>query len=177
MKKPIIIIGIIIVVTSSIFFLNQTKPEEKKNATSQFSVSTAPSLIQADKEVDYTAGFAIFTNGTFRIFTAPMYHNQSEDVFIESSNPNIVRVKKADITWDDFFKTLPFKLAKDCLTTGTGQTFCTNSNGKLSFYLNNIEDSSVLEKQINKGDRLLVTYGNENEEQIQLQLQKIPLLR
>ena len=117
--------------------------------------------------VDFTAGFAIFTNGTFRVFTASMYHNLSKDVFIQTDDPNIVRVKKSGVTWDDFFKTLPFKLTKDCLTTGTKQTFCTNDNGKLRFYLNGKEDTSALDKQIARGDKLLVSYGNESEEQIQ----------
>lgn len=126
--------------------------------------------------VNYSAGFAIFTNGTFRIFTASMYHNLSADVYIEASNPNIIHVKKTGITWDDFFKTLSMKLTKDCLTTGTGQTFCTKANQTLRFYLNGREDSYALEKIIKNADQLLVTYGSETEDQIQKQLQQIPTI-
>ena len=177
MNKPVVITVLgVLLVGGSILFLNKNKPEEIKNTTPP-PVSTSPRVVQADKEVDYTAGFAIFTNGTFRIFTSPMYHNQSEEVFIEANNPNIVRVKKAEITWEDFFKTLPFKLTKDCLTTGTGQTFCSDDNGKLRFYLNGKEDPNALDRPISNGDRLLVTYGNENEQQIQEQLKKAPLVK
>jgi hypothetical protein len=35
-----------------------------------------------------------------------------------------VHVRKAGVIWSDFFKTLPMELTKDCLITGTKQTFC-----------------------------------------------------
>ncbi|MBI2641706.1 hypothetical protein HYW87_03890, partial [Candidatus Roizmanbacteria bacterium] len=102
------------------------------------------------------------------------YHNLSADVYIEPQNPSIVTVKKEGITWDDFFKTLPFKLTKDCLTTGTKEAFCTNETGRLTFYLNGQKDDDLLSKQIQDRDKALITYGNLSEEQIVAQLQQIP---
>lgn len=134
-----------------------------------------PTVTNTPKNVDYSAGFTIYTNGTFRIFTAVMYHNLSEDVFIQAGNPNIVHVKKVGTTWNDFFKTLPFKLTKDCLITGTKQTFCTNENGALKFYLNGKREDDLLSKEIQDRDRALITYGNEDEEQIKNQLQQVPI--
>lgn len=123
-----------------------------------------------NQAVDKIASFAIFTNGTFRIFTASMYHNLSPDVYIEQSNPNIVKIKKDKITWDDFFKTLPFKLTADCLTTGTKETFCTGSNGTLKFYLNGERNENALNQEIKDGDEILVSYGNESDDAIKKQL-------
>lgn len=124
--------------------------------------------------VEIKAAFAIFTNGLFRVFTEEMYHNLSADVYIEASNPNIVFVKKADITWDEFFKTLPFTLSKDCLMTGTGQTFCTKGEQVLRFYLNREINPHALDQVIREGDQLLVSFGDTTETQIQNQLQQIP---
>lgn len=159
------------IISIIVFAALSKKSNIKPPTTSQLQNSQA-TITQ--ESVDYTASFAIFTNGIFRVFTATMYHNLSKDVFIKTDNPNIVHVKKNGVTWDDFFKTLPMKLTKDCLTTGTKQIFCTNNNEKLRFYLNGKEDVNALDKQILNGDRLLVTYGNENEEEIQKQLQQIP---
>lgn len=154
--------------------------------------TTAPSLNKVENQmqqekmvaekVDYKASFAIFTHGTFRVFTAAMYHNLSEEVFIQADNPNIVHVKKNGVTWGDFFETLPFKLTRECLTTGTGETFCarsTNSrqageNADLKFYLNGVRADNILDKTINAGDQVLISYGNESDAQIQKQLQQIP---
>ncbi len=172
MNKLIIflVLGFLIVV--SVLFFSQEKLEKSGNPEVIIPISKSPSVKTG--KTDHAASFAIFTNGTFRVFTASMYHNLSQDVFIEANNPNIVNVKKSDTTWNDFFATLPFKLDKNCLTTGTGQTFCTGSSGSLRFYLNGKEDANSLDKIINEGDKLLVTFGNETDEQINLHLNQIP---
>lgn len=155
------------------FVFSSSKPDNELKT----AVPTPQLEENETKNVDIKASFAIFTNGTFRIFTAAMYHNRPSDVFIEASNPNIVHVKKAGITWDEFFKTLPMKLTRDCLTTGTGQTFCTSSSQTLKFYLNGRQASNALAKIIESGDQLLVTYGSETDEQIEKQFQQVPSIK
>ena len=148
----------------------QSESQRQAEITEEFSPNIPTQTI-----VDYKASFAIFTNGIFRVFTAAMYHNLSADVFIQADNPNLVHVKKSGVTWDDFFKTLPFKLTKDCLTTGTKETFCSGQNGTLKFYLNGVEDKDLLDKEIKAGDRALITFGAEDEVQIQKQLKQVPI--
>lgn len=81
------------------------------------------------------------------------------------------------ITWEDFFKTLPFKLGKDCLITGTKQTFCTNNTHTLKFYINAKLDPEALERQLNDGDQLLISYGVKNDSEVENQLQLIPKIK
>lgn len=130
---------------------------------------------KAIEKVDYKASFVIFTNGTLRDFSDSKYHNQSKDVFITSENPNAIYIKKEGITWDDFFKTLPspMKLTKDCLITGTGQEFCTNNKASLKFYLNGKLDLNLLSKKIMDGDKALITFGSEDENEIKIQLKSL----
>ena len=108
--------------------------------------------------VNIKASFEIFTKGTKRIFTDSRYHNLSPDVFIESASPDTVNVKKEGITWADFFETLPMELSKDCLVTGTKQTFCTGEGGVLKFYINGQEDKDALDKEIKAGNSFLVKF-------------------
>lgn len=148
--------------------VNQIPPQQPNTET--------PSVNTGNPNQEIQASFAIFTNGTFRIFTAAMYHNQSADVFIESSNPNVIQVKKPGTTWGGFFSTLPFKLSDTCLTTGTGQNFCTNGSGTLKFFINGEFKPNALGLEIKKGDKLLITYGTDkpNSPAIQAQLGRIP---
>ena len=125
------------------------------------------------KKVDYHAGFAVFTNGLKRNFSQSMYHNQSEDVFLEASNPSLVHSEKIGVTWGDFFDTLPVTVTNTCLTTGTGEKFCNGQGNTLQFYLNGEKTPGLLDKEITDGDRALITFGNENNAQIQLQLKEI----
>lgn len=174
MNKVIIVIvsiGIALAFITYLIIGSKTKTSPAPSATQKETPSVT---LPQPARVSYKAGFAIFTHGTFRVFTASMYHNLSPDAYIEASNPNITKVKRAGITWNDFFKTLPFKLTKECLTTGTKETFCTNNNATLQFYLNGKQDQNALDKQISAGDQLLVSYGNESKEQIEKQLQQIP---
>lgn len=111
-----------------------------------------------DEKVNITATFTIITDKITRSFKAKKYHNQSPDVYIESSDPTVVYVTKKGITWDDFFKTLPMKLTKECLTTGDGETFCDGQQGTLKFYLNDVEDKNLLDKEIKQDDKALIKF-------------------
>lgn len=168
MNKILLVTLFLALIVGGYFLLGANTKETPPSQTPSPQATTTPVA------VDYQAGFAIFTNGTFRIFTAAMYHNRSKDVFIQADSPNVVHVKKAGITWNDLFATLPMQLTKDCLITGTKQTFCTNSKEQLRFYLNGREDKNALDKQIESGDGLLVSFGSESDELIQKQLQQVP---
>lgn len=123
------------------------------------SLSDVPSTTEnSQKEINITASFEIYTNTTKRIFTSSMYYNLSTDVYITSQDPGIIYVKKEGITWDDFFKTLPMSLSKDCLITGTKQTFCTGENGVLRFYINGFENRNALDLVIDNQDNLTVKF-------------------
>ena len=150
--KYLLIIGVTITIVAILIFSanSQTSP--------QIQSTSLPSS-QPQQPVDFIASFKIITNGTTRVFTNSMYHNLSEDVYINSEDSNTVHVKKSGVTWDDFFKTLPMKLTKDCLTTGTGQTFCNSETRSLKFYIKEKLEPDALDLIINPGDVLLIDYG------------------
>jgi hypothetical protein len=105
-----------------------------------------------------TARFEIYTNGTKRDFSLPMYLNQSTEVYIEASDPSLIHVTRSGITWGEFFETLPFSLTEECLVTGLGEKLCASNGHSLKFVLNGEEGFGVLEKPIEEGDRLRVEY-------------------
>ncbi len=107
-----------------------------------------------------SANFEIYTLGTKRIFTDSKYHNRSEDVYIKADDPSKIYVKGADVKWSDFFNSLPspMKVTKECLTTGTNQQFCSDTNQKLKFILNDIETPNVLDLKIQDNDKLIIRY-------------------
>lgn len=168
----IVFIGIgILGILGAAYYFGFSSPNQK-STTQQEPVSSAS---PTSSVVDYRSGFKIYTNGTMRIFSDPRYHNQSPDAYLEAVDPSIVHVKKRGVTWGNFFDTLPspMKVRKDCLTTGTSQLFCSGPDGTLRFFLNGVETRDLLGKEIVHGDRVLVTFGN-NEEVIQQQLATVP---
>ncbi len=121
------------------------------------------------------ASFLIFTDGTKRDFGFERYYNQSEEVYITEAAPHIVISKKASITWGDFFKTLPMELTSECLTTGTGQTFCNTDSKKLVFYVNGNITTNLLQLPIKNNDRVLIHYGVQDKNAINSEINQIPL--
>lgn len=149
--KIVLGLGILVVITALVLVNRSSRP----SPSSELSVSPTPTV----EEVNFTATFTIVTRGLTRNFTASMYHNRSSDVYIEANDPSVVIVKKQGITWNDFFSTLPFKLTRDCLTTGTGETFCSGDGGTLKFYRNDVEDPNLLDREIAPGDRVLIDFS------------------
>lgn len=173
--NKLIFVGIVItILLVAGYFIFSNSKKNTNSTADETSLKQSNISSSVPQTVNSQASFAIFTNGTFRVFTASMYHNLSEDVYIQADNPNVVLVKKSGITWDDFFKTLPFSLTKNCLTTGTKETFCTGAKGTLKFYLNGEQEEEILGLEIQNNDTLLVTFGNESEIVIKEQIDQIP---
>jgi hypothetical protein len=148
---PLVIVALLAV--SALFLTNKSQVKE-----SDFSPSPSTTFTPSPTAVDFTASFEIYTLGTKRIFTSDRYHNLSSEVYLTSQDPSVVIVKKSGIKWSDFFATLPMKLTKECLTTGTGQVFCTDSDKTLKFSINGVSNPDSLDELISNGDKLIVTY-------------------
>lgn len=172
-KYPYIII--LLVLIASVYIVLFNSPQEEKNTTSSITPTKTLALN------DFTASFFIFTNGLQREFTNTMYHNLSADVYITANSPHTVYVKKTNTRWKDFFSTLPMGLSTTCLTTGTGQTFCDGDTissqsaqtQKLTFILNGKEEKNVLEKNIDPGDVLLISFGSRSTTQLERELIRV----
>lgn len=156
-------LSFLFLVISSVALASCVPVADVPSDTASVSTSSSPTSIEiitspSPLPSNFTARFEIFTNGTKRIFTDAMYHNQSTDVYIEKSDPHRIIVKNSGTTWSDFFSTLPFSISKECLVTGTKQTFCTSETMKLFFYLNDEETPDALDKEIAPDDVLRVEY-------------------
>lgn len=169
-KKYLFIAIILLLVVGGIFLILNTQI-----ALQQPTQFTTELLTPSPTPTTKTARFAIYTNGTKRVFSETKYHNQSKDVFIEAGDPSLVYVTQSDVTWGDFFNTLPspLKVQNECLTIETGQTFCEDMTNSLQFYLNGEMAPDALTTEIKDGDTLLVTYGNPSPQELQNQLQSL----
>lgn len=159
----------IVLVTLYLVFL-------KNNDSKNIATNVTGDIQNQKNEIDqFHASFLIYTDGLKRNFSNPKYHNQSPTVYLTKENPGTIIVKKANTTWGDFFNTLPMKLEPDCLTTGDGEKLCTNNEKTLKFYINGQKSPNFVYEKINDGDRALISFGNENDLEIQKQIEQIPL--
>lgn len=171
MRRVVIVAVLVIIAVLGFFFLSDIKPNASMTST---PADSRPTISQ---QTNITSSFLIFTNGTKRIFTDSKYHNQSPDVYIEPTEPGIVHVRKSGTTWATFFATLPMKLTKDCLTTGTGQVFCTEAKSSLKFYINGVFDENALQREIADSDTLVVSYGPKDDPNVDFQLNQAKTIK
>ena len=158
--RPLIVGAVIVAVVFGGFLVISSQRPQTDEQVPKEQTQKVPLLTPTPQEqnVAIEASFAIVTNGLVRRFAFPMYHNLSSDVYIDASDPTVVYVKKRGVTWNNFFETLPMKLTKECLTTGTKETFCTGATGALRFYLNGIEDRDLLDREIKNGDKARIEF-------------------
>lgn len=150
------VIAIILFLGGLVLLAGQLSNQNPPASTSSALRSTTPT--PKAQEVNIKASFQIITQGIVRSFKNPKYHLKSTDVYLTVDDPTIVNVKRIGVSWDDFFKTLPMKLTKDCLITGDGETFCSGSGGTLKFYLNDQEIPDLLDREIREGDKVLIKF-------------------
>lgn len=170
MNKTLIGVILVFVVFLIAFFIIS----DKGVTTNSSQITSTIKPDEKNISLPIKASFLIYTNGTKRDFSDPRYHNKSDKVYIEPSAPTIVVVKKENIKWADLFATLPMQLTDNCITTGTGQNFCDKMGGNLKFYINNKQITDFLSLEIKDGDKALISFGDENKDQLDNQLSQIP---
>ncbi len=72
-----------------------------------------------------------------------------------------------------FFKSVGMDFNKDCITLENKEKFCNDSNKKLKFFVNGKESDEFENYVFNDLDKILVSYGDESEEEIKNQLASI----
>lgn len=72
-----------------------------------------------------------------------------------------------------FLETLGIKLDDQCIIMHDGRELCTNEDYSLKFYVNHEEMTGLYDYVGDDGDRILISYGSEDEDEIEAQLRLI----
>ena len=72
-----------------------------------------------------------------------------------------------------FFNSIGMNFNKDCMTLENNQKFCNEGNKNLKLFINGKENNEFENYVFNDLDKILISYGNKNEEGIKNQLASI----
>ena len=72
-----------------------------------------------------------------------------------------------------FFESIGMDFNKDCITLENKEKFCNDGNKKLKFSVNGKESNEFENYVFKKLDKILISYGNDSEEEIKNQLASI----
>ena len=93
-------------------------------------------------------------------------------VHLEGGDGDLIHKHSTGVTIGFFFKSVSISFDRNCLVLDTGEKYC-NGERTLKFYVNGKPNDSWEEYDLQDGDKILVSYGNESEEAITQQLASI----
>ncbi|MDW3625303.1 MAG: hypothetical protein QOK72_01565, partial [Nitrososphaeraceae archaeon] len=115
------------------------------------------------------AAFLVKVNGKNIDFSQPKYQVQSDYIHVENGDGTTLHRHATNVTFADFLKSIKMDIDKknNCLVFTNGTEYCDdNNNNKLRTFINGNSTKSISDYILKNNDRLLVMYGNENDEQI-----------
>ncbi len=103
-------------------------------------------------------------------FSAPAYQIKSSWIHFEGRDGGTVHKHATGVTLGYLFDTLALTLDDQCFVFQDGRSFCTNEDYTLNFFVNGEKSKDVRDLEITENDRILITYGGETPEELEMQL-------
>lgn len=139
------------------------------------------------QQTHYHANFAVYINGQKELFKDPKYYQETVICTLHGSTPlsrahmhdetpGVIHVHDQAVTWGQFFENLGWEIGPDFLydgdqlyTAGDGKQLNIILNGQNMTGLTNITDQVIGDR-----DRLLVSFGNETQDQLNAEFKTVP---
>ncbi len=86
---------------------------------------------------------------------------------------NTIHRHASGVTLDYLFETLGIEIDEDCYIFADGRQFCTNEDYSLKYFINRNFVDSINDHVIQDGDRILISYGSETEDDLGEQLNEL----
>jgi hypothetical protein len=121
--------------------------------------------------VHWHADFALVIRGEHYDFNQPQFvatHDYDPNPAIHVHDPrhSVVHVHLTLSTWGQFFESLDFRLADECITLPDGEELCSNDQETLKFIVNGVAIDRLRFQYVGDLDRLLIHYGPETLEEV-----------
>src|SRR5438445_3253499 len=119
------------------------------------------------------AGLLTMIYGQQFDYSSLAYQLKSPYIHFEKDNGETVHMHAANVTLGFLFDSLRIGLTDKCFTFPDKREFCTNDKWSLKFFINHHEVPDIRNYVFKANDRMLISYGNENETQINDKLARV----
>lgn len=135
-------------------------------------------LVPMEEPTHHHTNFALFVDGERIGLSADRYMEEvgacavservlpSERAHLHANNPDVAHVHHEGTTWGHLLANLRFGLGDEYLATDNGRILVEGKGRTLKLILNGQQQYSVRNELIRSGDRLLISYGPESEEEV-----------
>ena len=106
-------------------------------------------------------------------FSVPTYQIKSSWIHFEESDGATIHRHSSGVELGYLFDTINIGIDNKCYIFPDGRQFCSNEDYSLKYYINHQRVNDVYDYVFEDGDRILITYGSETPEQIEMQLREL----
>ena len=170
-KNMLIGIGVLAVVVVIIGYASWTFIE--KSSTNPLGGPHGTGPLNDEHE---HAGILVRIHGDKFDFSLPAYQVKSPYIHFEGQDGNTIHRHASNVQLGFLFNSVKIGLTDDCFVfpdKTPEHTFCTDEKYSLKFYINHEKVDSIVNYVLNDDDRILISYGNQNQTQIDDQLREL----
>ena len=106
-------------------------------------------------------------------FSKSDYQIKSPYIHFEGRDGNTVHMHATKVPLGFLFESMKIGITDECFVFTDSREFCTNGEHRLKFYVDGEQVNSIAGHILSQGDRVLISYGPEKEEEIQEQLAEL----
>ena len=119
------------------------------------------------------AGLLTMIYGQQFDYSSIQYQIKSPYIRFEKDNGETVHMHASNVTLGFLFDSLKIGLTDKCFTFPDNRPFCTNDKYTLKFFINHHQVPNIRNYVFKDNDRILISFGNENETRINEQLARV----
>jgi len=106
-------------------------------------------------------------------FTLPNYQIKSSWIHFENQDGDTIHRHSSGVELEFLFNSLGIGIDENCFTFPDARAFCTNEDYSLKYFINHKEVNGIGEYVVMEEDRILISYGPDNESAIEKQLSEL----
>ena len=124
------------------------------------------------------ADWKIYVNGKPLNFADSKYYMEGSFIHLDESQnkqdaSGVLHMHATGVPLWIFFKSIGMEFNKDCITLDTKEKFCNDEHKNIKFLVSGKENNEFENYVFRNLDKILISYGNENQQEIQKQLDSI----
>ncbi len=106
-------------------------------------------------------------------FSTPNYQIQTSWIHFENSDGDTVHRHSTGVELEFMFNSMKIAVDENCFVFPDGRQFCNNEDYTLKFYINDKRVDDIASYVVQDDDRILISYGNEDQLAIEKQLAEL----
>lgn len=118
------------------------------------------------------AGMLVKIFGDKFDFSQPSYQIKTPWIHFEGHNGETIHRHATGVDLGYMFESLSIDLSDECFIFPNAREYCTDDKYTLKFFINGEQVDSILNYVVEEDDRVLVVYGEETDEEIDLLIQE-----